>query len=147
MDLSPILIINLLKILTNAAEKGTLGELTARTNVRRRVASQPRCDRQGQSHHRRQRPAQIRNHRSLTIRPLHQGLQIRRVKKNRTYPIPSNFEIFGEIRKKSAKTGQTKFEGLQEQFSTHFPNIGRFCRLVDRTGTKNGRFPTEFPNR
>jgi hypothetical protein len=65
------MITNLLAILTSAAEEGTLGELTARPCARHRVASQPRHDGQGRSHHRRQRPARIRNHRSLTIRPQH----------------------------------------------------------------------------
>jgi hypothetical protein len=65
------MITNLLAILTSAAEEGTLGELTARPCARRRVASQPRHDGQGRCHHRRQRPARIRKHRSVIIRPRH----------------------------------------------------------------------------
>jgi hypothetical protein len=63
------MITNLLAILTSAAEEGTLGEITARPRARRRVASQPRHDGQGRTHHRCKRPTGIRNHRSLTIRP------------------------------------------------------------------------------
>ena len=63
------MITNLLAILTSAAEKGTLGELTARPHARRRVPGEPRHDRRRRPRHRRQRPARIRNHQSPTIRP------------------------------------------------------------------------------
>jgi hypothetical protein len=51
------MITNLLAILTSAAEEGTLGELTARSQARRRVPGEPGHDRRRRTRHRRQRPA------------------------------------------------------------------------------------------